>query len=64
MNSLDEIKARMEELATVEFVPKRLYIICLDRKRYLSTIEKHCHLINDEIIWKNFRKIEKRIKEK
>lgn len=64
MNSLEELKARIEELATVKYVPKRVYIICLDRKRYLSTIQKHCQRINDENVWMNFRNIEKRIKEK
>lgn len=64
MNSLETLKSRFAELLTVEYVPRRLYIICLDRKRYLEMIEKHCKRMNDEQIWCNFRKIEKRIKEK
>lgn len=64
INSLEKIKARLEELATLKYVPKRLYIICLEKKRYLQIIEKHCQDINDEIVWENFRKIERRIKEK
>ena len=54
----------MNELSTVKYVPKRLYIICLEQKRYLEMIEKHCQSIDDESIWMNFREIEKRIKEK
>lgn len=64
MISYEELMARIDELSTVNYVPKRLYIVCLDRKRYLSTIEKHCQRINDEHVWQNFRTIEKRIKEK
>lgn len=61
---LKELRSRIEELATVEYVPKRLYIICLERKGYLNAVEKHCERINDANIWKNFKTIEKRIKEK
>lgn len=64
MNSLEKLRIRLEELATLKYVPKRLYIICLEQKRYLEIIEKHCRCINDESVWINFRKIERRIKEK
>lgn len=64
MNSFETLKGRLDELSTVAYVPKRLYIICLDRKRYLEVIQKHCKRLNDENIWHNFRIIEKRIKEK
>lgn len=64
MNSLETLKARFAETLSVEYMPKRLYIICLDRKRYLEIIEKHCQRMNNENIWCKFRKIEKGIKEK
>lgn len=64
MNSVETLKGRLNELSTVGYVPKRLYIICLDQKRYLEVIEKHCKRLNDENIWRHFRIIEKRIKEK
>ncbi|XP_055301881.1 transcription termination factor, mitochondrial-like [Sitodiplosis mosellana] len=63
-NSLKKLRTRMNELATVKYKAKRLYIICLERKRYLEIIEKHCQCIDDENVWINFREIEKRIKEK
>lgn len=63
-SSVDTLTTRLEELSTVRFVPKRLYFICLERKRYLEMIETHCQRLNDDNIWQNFRLIEKRIKEK
>lgn len=63
-NSLEKLKSRLDELATVNYIPRRLYIICLERKRYMEMIEKHCTDMGDVNIWNNFRKIERRIKEK
>lgn len=62
-NSLEKLKLRLDELATIKCIPKRLYIICLERKRYMEMIEKHCANMDDVNIWNNFRKIERRIKE-
>lgn len=59
-----ELKLRISELTTINFIPKRLYIICLDRKQYLKIIKNHCQILDDEIVWNNFQKIEKRIKER
>lgn len=63
-NSLKTLQTRLHELASVEYKPDRLYIICLDRKRYLKLVEKHCQSRNDADAWCKFRKIEKAIKEK
>lgn len=63
-NSIETLKNRINELESVELKPKRLYIICLDRKNYLKFIEKHCCQLNDKKIWSNFRKIETEIKQK
>lgn len=63
-NSVETLENRMKELQSVELKPKRLYIICLDRKNYLKFIEKHCCHLNDKRIWTNFQKIEIEIKQK
>lgn len=63
-NSVETLENRIKELLSVELKPKRLYIICLDRKSYLKFIEKHCSRLNDKRIWSNFQKIETEIKQK
>lgn len=61
---METLENRMKQLESVELKPKRLYIICLDRKSYLKFIERHCSRLNDTKIWSNFRKIEIEIKQK
>lgn len=63
-NSLKTLQTRLNELASVEYKPNRLYIICLDRRRYLQFVEKHCQSINNANVWCKFREIEKSIKGK
>lgn len=63
-NSLETLKTRLKELKSVKLHPKRLYVICLESKRYLKMIEQHCNRFNDTEIWSNFHHIETRIKQK
>lgn len=63
-SNLEELKIRLNELTAIEFIPKRLYIICLDRKRYLKIIEQYCEGKNENRIWDQFMLIEKRLKER
>ncbi|XP_031635754.1 transcription termination factor, mitochondrial-like [Contarinia nasturtii] len=63
-NSLETLRVRFNELAAIKCHPKRVYVICLEKKRYLEMIEKHCQSVDDKNVWEHFRKIEKRLKEK
>ena len=60
--NLDELKLRMDELASIGLIPEKLYFICLDRKRYLERVGRFCMKKNCPVTLNKFRSIEKRIK--
>lgn len=60
--NLDELKLRMDELASIGLIPEKLYFICLDSKRYLERVGKFCTKKKCPVTLNRFKSIEKRIK--
>lgn len=60
--NLDELKLRINELTAIGLKPRKLYSICLDRKRYLEMVGKFCRKKNCPVAFETFKSIEKRIK--
>lgn len=60
--NLDELKLRLNELHAIGLIPRKLYLLCLDSKRYLEMVGKFFREKNCPIISFKFKSIEKRIK--